>query len=229
MPTRSRRPAWRWPRRPGSPGRLRGERCLIRTPKRPAGRPVSSRRIRLGAAPCLSDARARRQAPVSGPPDSPVHRCGQGPDLTAVSTSPLSPPDDAIRIWLICLDREAPGSSLIAVAPVLRRSCMPHRPWPLAVKLIAGHGAGGGDPAGTPRCRRRPRPASGAGPGAGRELAGGRGCRPWIIRRPDPRQAVRPPGNLRHGRARPAAVQLAGTWEDVAARNARTLSRRHAK
>jgi hypothetical protein len=100
---RSRRPAWRWPRWPGPPGRLRGERCLIRTPKRPAGRPVSSRRIRLGATSCLSDARARRQAPVSGLPDSPVHRSWQGPDLTAVSTSPLSPPDDAIRIWLICL------------------------------------------------------------------------------------------------------------------------------
>jgi hypothetical protein len=103
MPTRSRRPTWRWPRWPGPPGRLRGERCLIRTPKRPAGRPVSSRRIRLGATPCLSDARARRQAPVSGLPDSPVHRSWQGPDLTAVSTSPLSPPDHAIRIWLICL------------------------------------------------------------------------------------------------------------------------------
>ncbi len=28
---------------------------------------------------------------------------------------------------------------------------------------------------------------------------------------------------------RPAAVQFAGTWEDVAARSARTLSRRHAE
>jgi NAD(P)-dependent dehydrogenase (short-subunit alcohol dehydrogenase family) len=37
----------------------------------------------------------------------------------------------------------------------------------------------------------------------------------------------RDPGTSRQGR--PAAVQLAGTWEDVTARSARTLSRRHAE
>jgi NAD(P)-dependent dehydrogenase (short-subunit alcohol dehydrogenase family) len=37
----------------------------------------------------------------------------------------------------------------------------------------------------------------------------------------------RDPGTSRQGR--PAAVQLAGTWEDVAARSVRTLSRRHAE
>ena len=35
------------------------------------------------------------------------------------------------------------------------------------------------------------------------------------------------PGTLRQGRS--AAVQFAGTWEDVAARSVRTLSRRHAE
>jgi hypothetical protein len=92
---------------------------------------------------------------------------------------------------------------LIAVAPVLRPSCMPHGPIaPLAVKLIAGRGAGDQ--------RRRPRPgrpgavdvpwrASGAGPGPGHELTDGGGRRPWIIQRAGPRQAARP--RERHGRA----------------------------
>src|SRR5689334_19555145 len=95
---------------------------------------------------------------------------------------------------------------------------MPHRPWPLAVKLIAGHGAGGGDPGRDAAVPSASLAASGSGPEARRELAGGRGCRPWIIRRPGPETSRR---------AWPAAVQLAGTWENLAARSARTLSRRH--
>ena len=60
-------------RGPRSPGPLRTERCLIRTPTRRGGRPRCSRRMRPGATPCSLDARARRQAPASGPPDLPVH------------------------------------------------------------------------------------------------------------------------------------------------------------
>ena len=56
-----------------------------------------------------------------------------------------------------------------------------------------------GAPAGTPRCRRRPWPASGSGPGPGHELPDGRGRRPWIIQRAEPRQAAKP--RERYGRA----------------------------
>jgi len=90
----------------------------------------------------------------------------------------------------------------------------------MAVKLIAGHGAGGG--------RRGPRPGRRdqvPNLGTSSRTAGDAGSRLWIIQRTGPRQAARP-GNVTTG---PAAVQFAGTWEDVAARSARTLSRRHAE
>ena len=77
--------------------------------------------------------------------------------------------------------------SLIAVAPVLRPSCMPHRPWALAVKLIAGHGTGGG--------RRGPRPGRRdqvPNLGTSSRTAGDAGSPPWIIQRTGPRQAARP-------------------------------------
>jgi hypothetical protein len=229
MPTRSRRPAWRWPRWPGLPGPLRGERCLIRTPKRPAGRPVSSRRVRLGAASCLSDARARRQAPVSGPPDSPVHRCWQGPDLTAVSRPPAEP---AGRRHPHLVHMPRTGSFLIVVAPVLRPSCKPRRPAAL-----------GGEADGGSRRRRRaaripartaPVPSASSAcirgqvpePVASSRAAGDAG--PGSSGAPDPRQAAARPRRT-SWQGRPAAVQLAGLWQDVAARRARTLSRRHAE
>jgi hypothetical protein len=63
MLTRSSRRRSRGPR---SPGPLRTEHCLIRTPTRRGGRPRRSRRMRPGAMPCLLDARSRRQAPLSG-------------------------------------------------------------------------------------------------------------------------------------------------------------------
>ena len=125
------------------------------------------------------------------------------------------------RAWRECPLLPRTGSSLIAVAPVLRPSCMPHRPMaPLAVKLIAGHGAGGG--------RRGPRPGrcdQVPNLGMSSRTAGDAGSRPWIIQRTGP--VRRPgPGNVT---ARPAAVQFAGTWQDVAARSARALSWRHAE
>ena len=72
-----------------------------------------------------------------------------------------------------------------------------------------------GTPAGTPR----------SGPEPGHELPDGRGRRrrPWIIQRTGPVRRAGP-GNVTAG---PAAVQFAGTWEDVAARSVRTLSRNH--
>jgi hypothetical protein len=65
---------------------------------------------------------------------------------------------------------------------------------PLAVKLIAGHGAGGG--------RRGPRPGrcdQVPNLGTSSRTAGDAGSRPWIIQRTGPRQAARP--RERHGRA----------------------------
>ena len=111
------------------------------------------------------------------------------------------------------------GSSLIA-GPGRRPSVHAHGPVALAVKLIAGHGAGGG--------RRGPRPggrdavdALGLYPGQARTWARvpGRPGTPALdhpaARPPSGGQA---PGTSRQGR--PAAVQLVGT---VAARSARTL------
>jgi hypothetical protein len=96
----------------------------------------------------------------------------------------------------------------------------------LAVKLIAGHSAGGERPGsrpGRPDAAGVPWLAFGSGPEPGHEPTDGQGRRPWIIQRTGPRQAARP-GNVTTG---PAAVQFAGTWEDVAARSVRTLSWNH--
>jgi hypothetical protein len=63
------------------------------------------------------------------------------------------------------LDRRGAGT------PSVVHAALAHGP--LAVKLIAGHGAGGerrGPPPGCPRCHRRPWSASGAGPEPGHGL-----------------------------------------------------------
>jgi hypothetical protein len=104
MLTRSRRRALLWLRSPGLPGPRgprRAECCWIRKPRRPEARPGCSRRMRLGAMPCLLDAWARRQAPVSGPPGSLVPWSRRGPVLTAASASakPGQPPPTATAAW----------------------------------------------------------------------------------------------------------------------------------
>ena len=67
---------------------------------------------------------------------------------------------------------------------------------PLAVKLIAGHGAAGGPQRGPRpgRCDQVPNL------GTSSRTAGDAGSRPWIIQRTGPRQAAR--ARERHGRAR---------------------------
>jgi hypothetical protein len=119
------------------------------------------------------------------------------------------------------------GAARIAVLGQ-RRSLMPRAGSSLIVGCGAGtpsvvhaarvHGAPGaeadrgsrrgrraGTPTGTPRCRRRPWPASRSGPGPGCRLpAGG----PGSSSGPDP-SGGQAPGMSRHGR--PTAVQLAGT------------------
>ena len=95
------------------------------------------------------------------------------------------------------------------------------------MKLIAGRGAGDE--------RRRPPPgrpdAAGVlglhsgqapNPGTSSRTAGDAG--PGSSSGPDP-SGGQAPGTSRQ--SRPAAVQFAGTWEDVAARSVRTLSRNH--
>ncbi len=113
------------------------------------------------------------------------------------------------------------GSSLIAVVPALRPSCMPPGPWPgpLAVKLIAGHGAGDE--------RRGPLPGrpdavddlglhSGQTPNPSTSTR-----RPWIIQRAGPPQTVKPWDVT----AEPADCgSVHRDLENVPARCARTLS-----
>ena len=73
----------------------------------------------------------------------------------------------------------------------------------LAVKLIAGHSAGGERPGsrpGRPDAAGVPWLAFGSGPEPGHEPTDGQGRRPWIIQRTGPRQAATPPRE-RHSRA----------------------------
>jgi hypothetical protein len=82
-----------------------------------------------------------------------------------------------------------------------RRACRtgPWRPGGEADRGSRRRRRAAGIPAGTPRCRRRPWPVSGSGPGPGHELLDGWGRRPLIIQRPGPRQAAGP--RERHGGA----------------------------
>jgi hypothetical protein len=98
----------------------------------------------------------------------------------------------------------------------------------LAVKLIAGHSAGGERPGsrpGRPDAAGVPWLAFGSGPEPGHEPTDGQGRRPWIIQRTGPVRRPRP-GNAT---AEPAVCSSArrDAWEDVAARSVRTLSRHH--
>ena len=79
--------------------------------------------------------------------------------------------------------------------------------------------------------------ASGSGPGARRELAGGRGCRPWIIRRPGPRKRHAGPGQLRFSSPAPGKTWLPGapalcldvTLSDAGGHRERAHSRRYGR
>jgi hypothetical protein len=97
------------------------------------------------------------------------------------------------------------GSSQIAGTPVLRPLACRADSWPLEVKLVAGHAAGGSRPG-----RRDAADVlslyTGSGSGPGHELTDGRGHRPWIIQRAGP---VRRPGPGTSRQGQPAAVQFA--------------------
>ena len=97
----------------------------------------------------------------------------------------------------------------------------------LAVKLIAGHSAGGeraGSRPGRPDAAGVPWLAFGSGPEPGHEPTDGQGRRPWIIQRTGPRQPATP--RERHGRAGRLQFSSPGRGRRDC-RSVRTLSRHH--
>jgi hypothetical protein len=98
----------------------------------------------------------------------------------------------------------------------------------VAVKLIAGHSAGGerrGSRPGRPDAAGVPGLHSGQAPEPGHKSADDQGRRPWIIQPTGPRQAAKP-GNVTTEPTVCSSVRW-DAWEDVAARSVRTLSRHH--